>query len=79
VLAAVFHGKPIAGVKGLGVLALLTLTMLVIPVYIFRAFRVVYAFSRVRASVVTIVLVGAFAGLLLAYRGLLFFTTYYTL
>lgn len=49
------------------------------PVYVFRAVRRVYLLSRPRALLATAALAGAFLGLLLAYRGLLFFTTYLTL
>jgi len=43
------------------------------------AVRRVYALSPAAALAMTAALAAAFAGLLVAYRGLLFFTTYYTL
>ncbi len=49
------------------------------PVYLLRAVRRVYALSWPWSVAVTAVVLTAFTGLLVIYRGLLFFTTYYTL
>jgi hypothetical protein len=49
------------------------------PVYLLRAVRRVYALSWPWSLAVTIVFFMAFMGSLVLYRGLLFFTTYYTL
>ncbi len=55
------------------------LLLLLAPVYVLRAVRRVYALSWPRAVAATAVVTAAFMGLLVAYRGLLFFTTWYTL
>lgn len=85
----------LAGVGGIGALtggqftlihprdALLALAALVLvvgtPVYLLRAVRRVYDLSWPWSVAVTAVFLTAFTGLLVVYRGLLFFTTYYTL
>jgi hypothetical protein len=48
-------------------------------VYVFLAVRRVYALSPAAALATTAAPAAAFVGLLVAYRGRLFFTTYYTL
>ncbi|HST60161.1 MAG TPA: DUF3667 domain-containing protein [Longimicrobium sp.] len=53
--------------------------LLGIPVYLLRAVRRVYALSWPGSVAVAAVVLTAFTGLLVIYRGLLFFTTYYTL
>ena len=53
--------------------------LLATPIYLFVAVRRVYAMRPLPALVVTAALAGAFLLLLVGYRGLLFFTTYYTL
>ena len=78
-LSAALTGRSIQGVAGKVLGALLAAYMLVIPAYLFRASRRVYQLSRIRALGLTIAVGVAFFGLLLAYRALLFFTTYYTL
>jgi Protein of unknown function (DUF3667) len=64
-----------SGIVVAGVLLLL----LWAPVYLLRAVRRVYALSWAWAAAVTAVIAVAFVALLVAYRSLLFFTTYYTL
>lgn len=71
--------RPISGVGAWVLWVLITLSLLVIPVYLFRASRRVYLLSRMRAVALTAVIGIAFLGLISAYRALLFFTTYYTL
>lgn len=78
-MVTAFEGITLSGVWGTATVAVFTLLMLTIPVYLFQASRRVYALSRLQALVVTTAVAAAFAGLLLAYRALLFFTTYYTL
>ena len=48
-------------------------------VYLVRGIRRVYATSLWQTAVAAVVVAGGFTGLLIAYRALLFFTTYYTL
>lgn len=55
------------------------LLLLAAPLYALGAVRRVYQLSWPRTVVATTAMTGAFLLLLLAYRGLLFFTTYYTL
>ena len=65
---------------GRSVVSLTAIALLVAtPVYLFVAVRRVYALRALPALLVTAALAGAFVLLLVAYRGLLFFTTYYTL
>lgn len=49
------------------------------PVYALLAIRRVYRLSWPWTAAATAVMTAAFIALLVAYRGLLFFTTYYTL
>jgi uncharacterized protein DUF3667 len=72
-------GKALARPESIVVLTGFTLLMLTIPAYLFRASQRVYALSRSQALGLTSVLSAVFVGLLVAYRALLFFTTYYTL
>ena len=72
-------GRTLEGLTGKVVRGILTLYMLIIPAYFFRASRRVYLLSRARAFGLTLAIGVTFFGLLLAYRALLFFTTYYTL
>lgn len=67
--------SPAAGVLVPFALALL----LAVPVHVVLAVRRAYALSLPRALAATVVVAAAFAVLLLAYRELLFFTTYYAL
>ena len=78
-LSAALAGRSVQPVTGQVLKVLLALYLLVIPAYFFRAARRVYQLSRIRAFAVTIAIGVAFFGLLLVYRALLFFTTYYTL
>jgi hypothetical protein len=77
-LAALLSGRSFAGASGQILMAILSLYMLLIPGYFFLASRRVYVLSSVRALALTVVVGIAFFGLLVAYRTLLFFTTYYT-
>lgn len=78
-LSAALTGRSIQRVVGQVLWVLLASYMLVIPAYLFGAARRVYQLSRIRALALTIAVGVAFFGLLLVYRTLLFFTTYYTL
>ena len=78
-LAAALAGRSLQAVTGHVLRVLLVSYLLVIPVYFFLAARRVYLLSRTRALALTVAVGVAFLGLLLAYRALLFFTTYYTL
>jgi hypothetical protein len=78
-LTALLSGKSFAGTSGQILMAILVLYMLLIPAYFFLASRRVYALSSIRALALTVVVGIVFFGLLIAYRTLLFFTTYYTL
>jgi hypothetical protein len=78
-LSTAFAGKVIGGILGGVLLILVTASVLMIPVYLFRALRTVYLLSRMRAVALTAVIGIAFFVLSYAYRALLFFTTYYTL
>jgi hypothetical protein len=86
-LVLVGWGAPSAALAGKSFQALtvhviktfIVLYMLVIPAYFFLASRRVYMLSKMRALALTVAIGVAFFGLLLAYRTLLFFTTYYTL
>ncbi len=78
-IATALAGKVVAGFVGGLFGVLLAASMLVIPFYFFRASRTVYLLSRMRAIALTAVVGIAFLGLIVAYRTLLFFTTYYTL
>ncbi|HEV2146885.1 MAG TPA: DUF3667 domain-containing protein [Longimicrobiaceae bacterium] len=62
-----------------GLFALFLFLLLWAPVYLLRAVRRVYQLSWPWAAAATVAAAAAFVGLLLLYRGLLFFTTYYTL
>ena len=53
--------------------------ILAVPIYFILAVRRAYALSAPKALAAAAVLAGAFAALLVVYRGLLFFTTFYTL
>lgn len=78
-LSAALTGRSIQRVVGKVLWVLLASYMLVIPAYFVAATRRVYLLSRMRAIAVTIAVGVAFFGLLLVYRTLLFFITYYTL
>lgn len=78
-IVAAFEGVTLGRVWGTAVVAGVVLLMLSIPAYLFEASHRVYALSRLQALAVTAALAAAFVGLLLAYRALLFFTTYYSL
>jgi len=78
-LSAALTGRSIQRVVGKVLWVLLASYMLVIPAYFVAAARRVYLLSRMRAIAVTIAVGVAFFGLLLVYRTLLFFITYYTL
>jgi hypothetical protein len=78
-MVTAFEGMTLGRVWGAASVAVFTLLMLAIPVYVFQASRRAYALSPPQAFGVTAVIAAAFVGLLLAYRALLFFTTYYTL
>jgi hypothetical protein len=72
--------SPAAGGLGRSAVTVVAIALLLaIPSYVFVATRRVYALSTVAALGAAAVIVAAFMGLLFAYRGLLFFTTYYTL
>jgi hypothetical protein len=77
-LVALLSGRSFAGARGQALVVGFALYMLLIPLYFFLASRRVYVLSSVRALALTIVVGIAFFGLLIAYRTLLFFTTYYT-
>jgi hypothetical protein len=76
---ATLAGRALGAVGRIAVLAAFLALLLTMPVYVFRAVRRVYGLSRPWSLAVTAVLAATFMGLLLAYRALLFFTTYYTL
>jgi hypothetical protein len=78
-MVGVLTGKALASPVSILVVIGFTLLMLTIPAYLFRALQRVYALSRLEALALTVILSVVFVGLLVAYRGLLFFTTYYTL
>ena len=78
-LATALTGKAVEGVLGGVLVVFLWAYMLLIPAYLFRAARRVYLLSRMRAIALTAVVGIAFLGLIIAYRTMLFFTTYYTL
>lgn len=78
-VAAVVNGRTLGSLMSIGVFTLVLVLFLAIPAYMFRAVLRCYRLSWRGAVVVTAALMAAFAGLLLAYRTLLFFTTYYTL
>jgi hypothetical protein len=66
-------------VRGVVILGAILLLLLWVPVYALRAVRRVYRLSWPWTAAATAVMAAAFLGLLVMYRGLLFFTTYYTL
>jgi hypothetical protein len=78
-IATILTGRVVGGVLAGALGVLVAASMLVIPAYFFRASRLVYLLSLMRAIALTAVVGIAFLGLILAYRSLLFFTTYYTL
>lgn len=78
-ITAVSAWRPLAGLGAMAAAVTLMLLLLAMPVYVFQATRRVYALSTMRALALTAVLAVAFVGLLVAYRAMLFFTTYYTL
>ena len=78
-LAGLLSGRSFAGARGQILAAVLALYILLIPVYFFLASRRVYVLSSFRAFALTVFVGIAFFGLLIAYRALLFFTTFYTL
>jgi hypothetical protein len=78
-LSAALAGRSFGGFMPTAIRAFISLYILVIPAYFFVASRRVYQLSRIRVLALTIAVGVAFFGLLLAYRALLFFTTYYTL
>ena len=78
-ITALTAWRPLAGLWGIAAVAAVMLLLLAMLVYVFQATRRVYALSRMRALALTAVLAVAFVGLLVAYRAMLFFTTYYTL
>jgi hypothetical protein len=78
-VAALANGRVLGGLGSAAVYAAVLGLALATPVYVFLAVRRVYALSPAAALAMTAALAAAFAGLLVAYRGLLFFTTYYTL
>jgi hypothetical protein len=78
-IAAALAGRSFQGVTGWILWVLLASYLLVVPAYFFAASRRVYLLSRTRVLALTLAVGVAFFGLLLAYRALLFFTTYYTL
>lgn len=78
-MAAAFAGQALTGAAAIAVLAILSLLLLAIPAYVLQASRLVYSLSWPRALALTVAIVAAFVSLLVAYRALLFFTTYYTL
>jgi hypothetical protein len=78
-VATALTGKAVEGVLGGVLVVFLWAYMLLIPAYLFRAARRVYLLSRMRAIALTAVVGIAFLGLIIAYRTMLFFTTYYTL
>lgn len=78
-IAAALTGRSFQTVTAELVRVFLALYLLAIPAYFFRASRRVYLLSSLPALALTVAVGVAFFGLLIAYRALLFFTTYYTL
>ena len=78
-LVGALAGRTFQGAAGWVLWAFLTAYILLIPVYFFLAVRRVYVLSTMRAVALTAVVGAASFGLLVAYRALLFFTTFYTL
>jgi hypothetical protein len=78
-LAAALAGRTLHGTWGIVAFIGITLLLLATPAHVFLASRRAYALSRMRALVLTVLLAAAFVGMLVTYRALLFFTTYYTL
>jgi hypothetical protein len=70
---------PLGPTLGAAAAIIAVLVLLATPVYLFLAVRCVYQLRWLPALAVTGVIGATFTALLLAYRGLLFFTTYYTL
>ena len=78
-IATLAAGTTLGPLAGIGALAIIIGMLLAGFVYLMRSVRLVYELSDLQSVAVSAALAVAFAGLLLAYRGLLFFTTYYTL
>ena len=78
-IAGLAAGRTLGPVVGVGAIALIAAMLLAAFVYVGRSVRLVYELSELQSVAVSAALAVAFAGLLLTYRGLLFFTTYFTL
>lgn len=78
-VAGALVGTTLTGAPAVLVIGCLTTLLLAMPGYVYLGIRRVYMLSVARAIVLTALLSAAFVGLLVAYRALLFFTTFYSI